>query len=476
MRPYRFLSTTALLIAILAMGCGPRAADAPTSTTRAADKPNIIFILCDDVGIGDMPCYGADHYKTPQIDSLAKSGMRYTNCYSMPLCGPSRATLMTGRYLFRTGMNGNQSGHNLKPENEIMIPKILEQAGYATAQVGKWNQLPREPSDWGFREYLRFQGSGKYWPTSTSSCLLNGERKKYPPTQYIPDAMHEFVVDFMTRHKDEPFFLYYSMAHVHAPIMRTPDSAAQSKDLYADNIAYMDKLVGKLLTELDRLHLRENTILVFVGDNGTAPRHARQATIGGRALSGMKGTLQEGGSRVPMIINWPGKTPTGMVNDALIDFSDFFPTFASLAHAKLPDGVTIDGQSFAGQITKQDAPRREWAYVELNGKWYVRSPGWKLNSAGELFDMKDAPFVEKPVPAESQTTEALAARKQLQAALDTLNPAAGKQATVPQRITEKLEKRETTPTVIAEKPPQADRKNRKAARRLKRKSADPSTR
>jgi hypothetical protein len=128
-------------------------------------KPNIIFILADDLGIGNLSCYGADLFKTPNIDALAKSGTLFEHCYASPLCGPSRACLMTGRYAYHTGMTGNDSGKLLKPANEIMMPKILKTSGYATAMCGKWSQLPLQPSDWGFDEYLRFNGSGKYWNT-----------------------------------------------------------------------------------------------------------------------------------------------------------------------------------------------------------------------------------------------------------------------------------------------------------------------
>ena len=132
---------------------------------RAETKPNIIFILADDLGIGSVSSYGADNFKTPNIDKLANSGIRFEHCYSSPLCGPSRALLMTGRYAFRTGMTSNKTGDLLKPANETMMPTVLKPAGYVTAQVGKWSQLPLEPADWGFDEYLRFQGSGKYWNT-----------------------------------------------------------------------------------------------------------------------------------------------------------------------------------------------------------------------------------------------------------------------------------------------------------------------
>lgn len=395
-------------------------------TAQPARKPNIIFILADDLGYGDVGCFGSDRYKTPKIDALAKSGIRFTQCYAEPLCGPTRCEIMTGRYPFRTGMISNKSGPLIQPANEIMMPKVMKPAGYVTAEVGKWSQLPLQPSDFGFDEYLRFPASGRYWRDQTPTYTLNGETKDLPEGNYLPDIMHDFLVDFMTRHREDPFYVYYSMSHIHGPIVRTPDSAGTS-DLYADNIAYMDKLVGKLIAELDRLKLRENTLVVFVGDNGTAPPRADGSMVHGKRLSGQKGSLLEGGSRVPMIASWPGTTPAGKDLDDLMDFTDYFPTFAELAGAKLPAGVTIDGHSLVPQIKGKKGEPREWVYVELSGKWYVRNAGYKLNSAGEMFDLKDAPFVEAPVPSDTKDEKAIAARKRLQEVLDKLNPAAGKQ-------------------------------------------------
>jgi len=398
------------------------------AAAQPARKPNIIFILSDDVGLGDIGCFGSDHYKTPKIDALAKSGIRFTQCYAEPLCGPSRCEIMTGRYPFRTGMISNQSGGVLQPANEIMMPKVMKPAGYVTAQVGKWSQLPLQPSDWGFDEYLRFKGSGQYWSSSSPTYTQNGETKTLPEGTYLPDVMHDFLVDFITRHRDDPFYVYYCMSHIHGQILRTPDSTANS-DHYADNIAYMDKLVGKLIAELDKLKLRDNTLIVFVGDNGTAPPRADGSTVHGRRLSGQKGSLLEGGSRVPMIVSWPSTTPAGKDASDLVDFSDFFPTFAELAGAKLPEGVTIDGHSLVPRIKGKNGEPREWVYVELGGRWYVRNAGYKLTKAGELFDLKDAPFVEAPIVADTTDAKAIAAKKRLQEVLDQLNPAAGKQGT-----------------------------------------------
>jgi arylsulfatase A len=232
--------------------------------------------------------------------------------------------------------------------------------------------------------------------------------------------MHDFLVDFMTRHKDQPFYVHYAMSHMHGKIMRTPDSAPGSTDYYADSNAYMDKLVGKLVAELDRLKLREKTVIIFTGDNGTAQGEADRATVGGRRIFGQKATMLEGGSRVPLIASWPGTTPVGKVCQDLTDFSDFFPTFAQLAGAELPKGVTIDGRSFAPQLKGEPGNPREWIYVELNGKRYLRTARWKLTGDGELFDMKEAPFNEIPVPAETTDAEAVAARKHLQEILTGL--------------------------------------------------------
>ena len=413
------------LLAIFVLALQGLAGQAADDTAR---KPNIIFILADDLGTGNVSCYGADNFKTPNIDALAKSGIRFTHCYAAPLCGPSRALLMTGRYAFHTGMTGNDSGPLLKPVRETMMPKVLKPAGYVTAMCGKWGQLPLEPGDWGFDEYLRFNGSGKYWNTQANNknYTVNGKATPLRDGEYLPDKMHTFVVNSITRHKDQPFYVYYAMSHVHNEILRTPDSAPDSKDLYYDNVAYMDKLVGKLVAKLDRLKLRENTLIIFAGDNGTATREAPRSTIHGKALSGSKGTMLECGALVPCCASWPGKTPADTVSQNLIDLSDFFPTLAELAGSKLPADLRLDGKGFAPQLRGQAGGwPRDWIFVELGLHWYDRDPGWKLNEASDLYDMSGAPFTEELVAATTPDAAAIAARKRLQAVLDQLNPAGG---------------------------------------------------
>ena len=332
----------------------------------------------------------------------------------------------------------------------------MKQAGYATAVAGKWRQLSHfttkaDGAKWGFDEFLIWGAgvpddegevkaaskakkakveakskSDRYWSPDDN---LNGGAMKDAKDKSGPDVLHEFVVDFVTRHKSEPFFVYDPTPLMHGPILKTPDSKSQEQgakekvrtianaggaSLYADNLAYLDKQIGKLVAELEALKLREKTLIVFAGDNGSVPI----GTVGGRPVDGKKHTMLEGGSRVPLIVNWPGTTAAGVVRKDLVDFSDMLPTFAELAGAKPAQGLTIDGRSFAPQLRGEKGQPREWAYVHLGNQRYVRSDRWKLTGDGELFDMQDAPFRQIPVAADTGDSVAKAARTKLQAALD----------------------------------------------------------
>lgn len=414
---------TFALLALLTLCIGS------TPPPAVAEQPNIILIMSDDIGLGGFSCYGADKYKTPHLDALARSGARFEHCWSMALCGPSRACLMTGRYAFRTGMVANNTGQKVSPEREVGIARVLKEAGYATAFGGKWNQLAylRSAEDarrWGWDEYLMWDSSdspGRYWKPRYHK---NGKLVEGIEERYGPDLIHDYAVDFISRHKDRPFFFYYPMVLVHGPILRTPDSAAGSKNLRNDMVVYMDKLVGKLVEELGRQKLLEKTVILFTSDNGTPGAD----TIGGKELHGRKGTLTEGGGRVPLIVSWKGKVTAGTVQKDLVDFSDFFPTLVDLAEAKLPQGVTLDGVSFAPQLLDRRAalpagrPRtqREWVYGHLQDRRYVRDLRWKLYSDGTLCDMKAAPFAETVLARGAEDDAAKEARARLQKVLDQL--------------------------------------------------------
>jgi len=412
----------ALFLTVLGAHSGARAADAPS-------KPNIIFVLADDLGIDGVSCYGADKHQTPQIDALAASGTRFQTCYAAPLCGPSRCLLMTGRYAFRTGGLTNQSwrggGPGAKSADEYPMAKLMKQAGYATGQAGKWRQVGELPGDWGFDEFLTDNtASGWYWETHYNK---NGQVLDLPEGTYGPDVIQDFTFDFIRRHKDKPFFFYYAMHLVHKPTLRTPDTSpgiTEINQLYDDNIRYMDKQVGGLVAELEKLGLRQNTLIIFSGDNGTAAGYP--SAVKGRMINGWKGSMLEGGSRVPFIASWPGVTPAGKVLNDIVSFADPYATFAEIAGVKPPEGIKTDGQSLASQLRGEPGTPRAWAYVQLGARWFVREPGFKLNEHGSLFDMSDAPFVEKPVAPDADTDQSKAARQRLTAALAELNPAAGK--------------------------------------------------
>ena len=413
------------MLAVLVPGLAP-AQEARGGETRGT-RPNIVFVLADDLGIGEVSAYGADNFETPNIDQLGRGGIRYTHAYTVPLCGPSRAVILTGRYAFRTGATNQDSTGLMKPSVETMTPRVLKKAGYVTSSVGKWGQLPLTPADFGFDDSLTYTGSGVYWNTQAKgrTYRVNGETRTLRDKEYMPEVMHQHVTDFISRHRDEPFYVYYSLSHVHTDILPTPDSAPDSKDHYADNVAYMDKLVGKLVAELERLKLREKTLIVFFGDNGTANARADRSTVGGRRLSGQKGSMLEGGALVPLIASWPGTTPAGRVSSDLVDSSDFLPTFAELAGARLPEKTILDGRSFAACLRGERGQPRDWIFIQLARMWYVREAAWKLNQAGELFDMAGAPFEERLLAADTKDPAALAARTRLQAALDRLNPGGG---------------------------------------------------
>ena len=429
----------------------------------SAKKPNIIFILADDLGFAELSCNGGEAYKTPNIDALAKGGVRFNHFYTVPLCGPSRALILTGRYGFRNRAVDQDGSGTMVREGEgaeVMIPTVLKKVGYTSAMIGKWGQiLPcGDATQWGFDHVMSAKASGIFWNTAKCAELIKaaklegekgaegGVRAKPGPyninekkltladNEYLPDLMEKNAFAFIEANKEKPFFLYYSLQHVHAQILPTPDSKPLPEDAdaakrlaltYNDNIQYMDKLVGNLVAELERQKLRENTLIVFMGDNGTAKGQSDRATINGKRLLGSKGTMFEGGALVPFIANWPGVTPAGKLNENIADSSDLLPTFAEITGAPLPENRVLDGKSLLPQLKGETTPPRNWSFIILGNAWYVREAGWKLNEKGELFDMKDAPFTETLVPADSKDPIAIAARERLSKILADLNPAAG---------------------------------------------------
>lgn len=394
----------------------PRAASAdPDSSPR----PNIILVLSDDVGLSRVSCYGGAPFKTPHLDQLAATGLRFERCYSMPLCGPSRAALLTGKYPFRTGATGNGNSE-IDPAKHPTIANVLRHAGYATCAIGKLGQsAPAEdaaaPGRLGFDESMLWMGRGtpdRYW---NPRYYRNGEVVQGTPEEYGPDLTHDFLVDFMRRHRDRPFFVYYSAVLAHGPFVRTPDSKDEAH-VIPDMVAYLDKQMGLLATDLDNLQLRDKTIVLFTSDNG--PIGNPLGTIDGRPMLGGKGDTAEGGVREPLIVNCPGLVPPGRVCGDLTDFTDFFPTVLELARARAPDGLGLDGQSIAPQILGLPGRPREWVYAQVGKEYFIADRCHKLYGDGRFVDITHSPTAETTPDDSSQETAA--ARLRLRSALERL--------------------------------------------------------
>jgi len=414
-------------------GCSGLADGPGASASRK--RPNIVFIMADDVGQPVLGCYGGTSYKTPNLDKLAETGIRFTHCYSSPVCAPSRVKIMTGRYGFR---NYKEWGHI--PAEEITFGHVLKDAGYATALAGKWQMvLQKNDRDhvtkMGFEQNCVFgwhEGSRYHGPL----IYENGKLRQEPEDKYGPDIFCQFIIDFVKRNSDKPFLAYYAttLAHEISNDLKTPPPVGPNGryQTYKELVEYMDKLIGRLISTLDELNLRENTLILFVGDNGTPSEFITKAVggkykeepivskVGNKVVVGGKGKLTDAGTRVPLIANWPGTVPAGKVCDDLIDFSDFMPTFAELARGRLPEGVTIDGRSFAPQLQGEKGNPRKWAYCQWEGKAWVRTKKWKLYRDGRFYDMEKDALEESPILPKQDNNETSLIRRWLRAVLDGL--------------------------------------------------------
>ena len=402
-----------LLVGLVRLSCA--GADRP---------PNIVFILADDVGQEVLGCYGGESYPTPHLDALARTGMRFTHCYSMPVCHPSRITLMTGKYPKR---HGTVPWGSFPTEEESMtFSNRLQNAGYATGIAGKWQltllgEDPSHPQRLGFGSSDLFgwhEGPRYYQPL----VYHNGKVRDDTLGHYGPDLYVRSVIEFMTAHRDEPFLAYFPMALCHEVTDDLDDPVPHGPfdryDSYAEMAGEMDRSVGRIVAALEALGLRERTLILFTGDNGTPQTLIVRAEgkelvtepvismQNGKAVPGGKKTLFDTGTRVPLIANWPDMIDAEQVVDDLVDFSDFLPTFADLAGVPLQDAAKLDGHSFAGRLRGRGPGTRTWAHSEeavlpkpggvepdgeSSGLFWVRTQRWKLYSDGRLYDMEDDP-------------------------------------------------------------------------------------
>lgn len=402
-----------------------------------AQRPNILLILADDVGREVLGCYGGTSYSTPNLDRLATGGTRFAHAYAMAVCHPTRVCLLTGQYPFRLGEP--EWGTFPKSVENRTLPQVLKRAGYATAISGKW-QLAMlkddlgQPNRMGFDEYCLYgwhEGPWYYQP----HIWQNGLLRKNVKDRYGPDVICDFVIDFIEQHKSVPFFVFYSMELCHAETndlkKPAPVGPLGRYESYAEMVPKMDERVGRVIAALDKSGLRENTLVLFMADNGTAAKNLINtrdgeyiyekvvSRMGDREIAGGKATLSDWGTRVPMIVNWPSKIAAGQVSDRLVDVSDILPSLADVAKARLPTDVKLDGHSITAQARGLAEPRT-WVFAEHNGKCFVRNKHWKLYNDGRFFDMDHDVDEGHPLNERLMTAEASAARKELQKGLDEL--------------------------------------------------------
>ncbi|MCS7161185.1 MAG: sulfatase [Gemmatales bacterium] len=376
------------------------------STTFAqTPTPNIIIIIADDLGYGDLSCYDPSKFHTPNIDKLAGQGVRFSHGYApFPFCAPSRATLLTGRYPFRHGLEANpvpsadpvtkNADHLGLDPSEITLARLLKMHGYATCAIGKWH-LGHRPEFWptrhGFDHYYGIPYSNDMHPVR---LYEDDNMVEYPVVQATLTRRYtQRALDFIRAHKSKPFFLYLAHAMPHKPLACSEEFYRKTgKGLYADVLAELDWSCGQITQELSRLGLDQQTLLVFTSDNG--PWYG--GNTGG--LRGMKGQTWEGGVRVPLILRMPASDPAGKVLDEPVMLGDIFTTCLSLARIKPPSDRIIDGQDLWPLIREGRKLEREAVYVfrgpqlmaVRQGKWKLhvappQPPKWKLYKPGENY-------------------------------------------------------------------------------------------
>lgn len=376
-------------------------------------KPNVILIMADDLGMEAFGVYGNDDKITPNVDKLAKEGMLFKNAYSTPLCTPSRVQLMTGKYNHR-----NYVGFGILDPKEKTFGHYMKELGYKTCIAGKWQLLGNEkqvelakgatgsyPQQAGFDKFAVWQvdslGSRYKNPT-----IYTDERKSVTMKgKYGDEYFTQYIEKFISENRNDPFFIYYPMALTHDPFQPTPfsadynDSQKAKKDdpkYFKDMLRYLDHLVGRITKKLDETGIREETVIMFIGDNGTSPQIISRYK--GRDYQGGKGQTIARGTHVPMIVNWKGTVKPGSVNASLVDFSDFLPTLLDIGGSSGKKLPVQDGMSFFPQLTGNTTSVRPWVFTHYEPNWgkyvrktYVHNTDWKVYATGEIFDLRKDP-------------------------------------------------------------------------------------
>ncbi|RKX35915.1 MAG: arylsulfatase [Verrucomicrobia bacterium] len=372
------------------------------------ERPNIVIILADDLGSADLSTYGAPRIKTPELDRLANQGMKFTQFYAENFCSPSRAALLTGSYAHRVGIRKvfwPDSTDGLNPD-EITIAELLKGKGYTTAVIGKWHlghRKPFLPTNQGFDYYFGLPFSNDMGPNARPAkgpygpmpIMRNEEVIERGPDQtQLTRRYTEETVRFIKGNRDKPFFVYLAHTMPHVPLYASDDFLGKSNfGLYGDVVEEIDWSTGRILETLDELGLADDTLVVFLSDNGP---WLQKGAHGGLAtpLREGKGTTWEGGHRVPAIMRWPGKIPANVTNDAMTTIMDLYPTIAGLVGADLPEDRVIDGKNIWPLLTGQteNSPHEAYYYYRLGRFEAVRIGEWKLHLEGNRRDYNNVHF------------------------------------------------------------------------------------
>ena len=432
-------------------------------SASAADQPNIILIMADDFGYESVACNGGESYQTPRLDAMAAGGLRFTQCHSQPVCTPTRVQIMTGRCNSR-----NYWAFGSLHPRELTFGHILGRAGYATCITGKWQLSGRghrypgtHPDESGFDRWCLWEmdeetAGSRYW---NPTIKADGTLREDTQGKFGPDIFCDYLLDFISRNKTKPFFVYYPMALTHGPTHPTPDtpgydpSTKPKRDpaYFAGMVNYTDKIVGRILDHLEHESLAENTLVLFTGDNGTDKKLTSK--FQGRVVRGGKGRKLHVSTHVPLIASWKGTLPAGHVCNDLIDFNDMMPTFVELAGAEVPDGLCFDGVSFLPQLLGKSGNPKPYIYCYYEkGKYdgdapdsdhspdepkkavndrelakqlrksqparWVHDGRWKLLNSGNFFDLKNDPDEQSPIPDGKAGPEGESKRVLFQRVLD----------------------------------------------------------
>jgi len=372
-------------------------------------RPNIIMIMADDIGHECLSCYGSTYYKTPNIDKLAASGMRFNHAHSQPICTPSRVQIMTGIY-----NNRNYIQFGILDPKATTFGQVIQDAGYKTCVAGKWQLLGglEGPNHFGFDKYCLWQVVRRPSRYPNPGLEIDGEKKDFKDGSFGPDVVSDYICNFMEDNKDEPFLVYYPMIAPHWPFVPTPDHEDWDPKMWRDKknepggyrsqkywsamVTHTDKMVGKVVDKVEELGIRDNTLIIWTGDNGTYTQIT--SPFQGRDYVGGKGSPKDNGTHVGFVASWPKQIQPGQVVDDLVDFSDVFPTLADVAGAKIPDGLDLDGVSLLP--TFQNRPRKKeviYCWFHRNGdrkaaSQHVRDQRYKLYSTGAMFDTVNDPL------------------------------------------------------------------------------------